>query len=269
MKRHAPLSSARAGAALPYLLALVAALALAAGLALPTRAQRDDALSRRRTERALRALADAGREYFRDALAWPASLAELETSSGAATWSGPYVRVIAMHAQVDASTNQVDGWGRAIATTHSGGTWTLRSSGANGSAGDADDVVLAIEAGPLRAELTLERMDVLNRSIREYNDAHPATGGSGHGNGRAYGHDKDKAKGNAYGHDDGGAADAAALPSDLGALLAVLVAQGYLPSASGYATDAWGDALAVVVDAQGRPSGVTSVHCPANPVFGS
>jgi type II secretory pathway pseudopilin PulG len=223
---------------LVWLLAIVAALALVAGVALPSRVQQDDAACRRRTELALRTLGRAGSEYFRDTLQWPAALADLEVSNGVATWSGPYVELIATHAQVAQSTNRVDGWGRPIVATGAGGTWTLRSAGSNGSSGDADDIVLAIDAAPIRAELTRERMDVLNRSISEYNEANPPSNGGG-----------------------------SALPNDLSGLLAVLVAQSYLPTSAGYSLDAWGVAFSVVTDSSGNPTGITSVNCDAHPIY--
>lgn len=290
MNRRTHSSGARAGATLVWLLAAVAALALAAGLALPSSVQVDDAAARRRTESALLVLQRAGREYFRDALAWPNALSELEETNGASTWSGPYVRLRSTHAQVGQSMNRVDGWGRAITVTNAGGTWTLRSAGSNATAGDADDLVLATSAEPLRSELTLERMAVLNRSIREYNDAHPATSGGGAGNGNGNngnnGHHGEGNQGNGNGNTgqgngssgnnghgngnsggNGGSGSAASLPADLAGLLAVLVAQSYLPTSGGYSTDAWGSAYVAVSDATGRVTGITSTHCDAQPVY--
>jgi hypothetical protein len=105
----------------------------------------------------------------------------------------------------------------------------IRSSGANGSLGDSDDLYAQVDVTPQRAELTLDLIAVVDRSIQSWVDANA---------------DKEK-------H----------LPPDLQGALETLAAAGYLPGAGGFGQDAWGSALLPVVGPDGGTVAVASSNC--------
>jgi type II secretory pathway pseudopilin PulG len=233
---HAPRRNARSGSLLVWLLAMIAVVAIGAGIALPTLAQLDDAAAESATQQQQRGLGDGVLEYFRDVRKLPSALAALERTDKSTGWSGPYLAVRGTHPLSGLSTNLVDGWGRAfVLKSVSTSVLRIRSTGPDAKSGNADDLVRDVDVSPIRYELTRTTLQTLNRSIAEYREAYPDP--------------------------------LDALPAAVGAALAKLVARGYQPSATAYKTDGWGDALVPRLGALGELVGVDSQHCAAEPLY--
>jgi len=213
----------------------------------------------------LRRAGDAVHRYVADVAstneglaALPPDLAHLYSNpSGVSGWRGPYV--LDRRAALSLASGppvDLDAWGRPITYERLGlapgapaadvSRVRLSSSGADGAAGTADDLVFEIEAAPeLRAE-TRRRLDRIGEEILEYHRDH------------LYGPPVSPT-------DTEPPAGTGGLPADWDAARTTLVAAGYLPDENRYKVDAWGDAF--VTDGFAPLARVVSVH--ASPVTSS
>ncbi len=196
------------------LIAVVAILTILAGIAVPVVAKGVEREARRATQEELGRLAQACLEYLRDTGSLPLDADRLVGAHGVAGWSGPYVTGL----DPQHPAHRLDAWRRPYAFVHAGGVLTLRSAGADGVLGNADDLVRVVDPTPIRRERTREQLRVLNLAVQAYNSEYLATD---------------------------------PLPGHWGLALDRLVLRGYLPTAAGYAQDAFGSAFT------GVPAGVS------------
>ncbi|TAJ18478.1 MAG: prepilin-type N-terminal cleavage/methylation domain-containing protein [Planctomycetota bacterium] len=201
----------RAGFTLVELVICIAILALLAGAALPAVAGYLNSRARTTTHAELERLGAATLEYFRDVRALPGSLAALETGTGIANWSGPYMTSSALDAASGLPSAQVDGWSQPYdLAAASSSRLVLTSRGSDRAAGTSDDIALVVDVVPVRRELSLERLRTINQAVRAYNAQYLTS---------------------------------APLSATWSSALARLVATGYLPNDPNLASDGFGSAF--------------------------
>lgn len=170
MKHREPRHPRSRGLALAMIVLMIGVLVVAAGVAFPDIMPRIDARTADETSDRMAGIETAIRSYARDHLAVPASLDELGTPTGRAKWKGPYVeRGIEGYAGDEADYRR-DNWSREYEwKRHSARRGTLRSTGPNGTSGDADDIVRDIDIGDILEEITLAWLARINVAITNYN----------------------------------------------------------------------------------------------------
>ena len=202
----------RAGFSLLEVIVVIAILSIVAGAAVPMALKGLTSKARRATQAELDDLSAAVVEYFRDTLTPPTDLAALEVAPAPPVpgWSGPYLPGAVADSITGTSGYQVDAWSRPYAFTVSGDLVTITSRAEDALSGTTDDLSIRVSLTFVRREHTLRTLDIVNRAIGAYNAAN--------------------------GMDP-------FLPANYTSLLNTLVADGYLPTATGYQTDAWGAAF--------------------------
>lgn len=222
----------RAGFTLVEMIIVMTIIAVLAGVALPAVGAAVDRAARDATRDEMRGVEEAVRGYFLDTLALPANANALMLDPGVAGWSGPYLTGGIQTAGAAANEFDLDGWQVPYQLTIAGDLWTLRSAGADRAQGTNDDIVMAVDVTRERRQLTTDRLEVINQAIRLYNDdwlSPPPPQ----------------------------APDP--LSSSWPSALGQLVTRGYLPNATEYATDGWGDDF-VRIGASGPVVQVRSVN---------
>ena len=204
---------ARAGFSLLEIIVAVSILAILAGVAVPVASSLFNSKARVATTEELENLADATSAFFRDTTTLPAAPGDLMVDPGTSGWSGPYVLLDVFDPVRGIPTSELDAWRNPIQFQTTGtSTMRLTSAGQDGSQGTSDDISLDVDVTPIRRAMTLDRLERLNQAILLYNADH---------------------------------LPGAPLSTTYASLLTTLVATGYLPTATGYDADAWGDAFVV------------------------
>ena len=198
----------RSGFTLLEIVVVVAIIAMLAGAAVPLASKMLQSQSRKATKAEVEALGEAALAYFRDTGAVPGSVGAFLSDPGDTGWAGPYLAGSVRDTITGLTGYEVDAWSRAYVVT-AATTWTIASRGPDGISGNADDVSLVVDFSPVKRELTLDRLRTLNTAITLYNQAYGVT---------------------------------SPLPANLTTILDRLVTNGYLPTRTGYTTDAWGAA---------------------------
>jgi general secretion pathway protein G len=165
----------RAGFSLVELVIVMSLLALLAGAALPVAGRFLDSRARQATAAALERLTAAAALHFEDTAQLPTTIGQLLADAGTAGWSGPYLLGGGEQVFGAGGGPTVDAWGRAYRVQRSGNTWTATSSGADGTAGNADDLARTVDVTQVRRRWTVERLAVINRAIGHWNDLYLAS----------------------------------------------------------------------------------------------
>ncbi len=213
MKRQANVSSransqpSRRGFSLLELIVVVAILSLIAGAAVPVAAKVVERAARTATGGELQQLAAAALEHTRDTGALPASAQALGSDVGTAGWSGPYLGSLGTDARTGLPGHEVDGWSRPYRFRVAGSVLQIDSAGPDGTLGNADDLLVRVDAALVRREQTVNTLKILNQAVLNYNAVHQVTD---------------------------------PLPGNWSAALARLVVRGFLPTATGFEFDAFG-----------------------------
>jgi len=189
------------------IVAVVAILTIIAGVAIPVVSKTIERAAKKATREELEMLAAAALEHVRDTGALPATAAELGTTSSTPGWSGPYIGSLETDARSGRPAHEVDGWSRPYRFRITGSVLRIDSPGPDGVIGGTDDIAVSADATPVLRELTLAKLDVLNRAVLNYNAIYQTTD---------------------------------PLPGNWSQALSRLVTRGFLPSAAHYQEDAYG-----------------------------
>ena len=202
----------RAGVTLLELIIVVTVLAILAGALMPVFSTMFHREAEEETWDELELLAAATREHFRDTWSLPEDFDDLTTDAGATGWAGPYV------GELSETNAETDGWRRAyrwrIEIPEGGlpaSVVEVASSGPGGVFDDGDDLVVTVDVHPIRRQVTMARLEVINIAIERYNAERLSTD---------------------------------PLPGNYASLLEELVAEGFLPSEAGFQVDGWGEPFA-------------------------
>lgn len=196
----------RSGFTLLEVVVVLSLMAILTGVLAPSVTALVNSKARRVTQGELEELGRAALEHFRDVRSLPANPGLLLAST-APNWAGPYLTGTLDDSISGGNGYLVDAWSRPYAFQVVVDRLTLRSNGKDGIAGNADDLVLTVDATPLRREETLRRLAIVNQAILQYNAVYLATN---------------------------------PLPPNWTTVHARLVSTGYLPSGSGLDVDGWG-----------------------------
>ena len=214
MKLRRTAKGRRAGFSLVEMVIVVTIISILAGIALPAVGATLDRAARRATQDEMRSIEEAVRGYFMDTLALPGAAVDLQQDPGVVGWSGPYLSGAVQTAGAAAGEFDLDGWQVAYRLVRSGDLWTLTSAGPDRTQGSADDLALTVDVTRERRQVTTDRLRIINQAILLYND-------------------------------DWLSPPSPQVPDPLSsswpAALSQLVSRGYLPNASEFATDGWGD----------------------------
>ncbi len=220
MKQHT-----RSGFTLIELVIAMAVMAMLAGAIVPAVGATMRSAARRSTLTELDLLGDAVIDFYRDTRQFPSDPLDLENAATAG-WAGPYLRGTLEDPWSGQSGYAIDGFGNAYTFSASGLALTMTSDGPDRANGTTDDIALTVNVTPLLRDLTLDELAVLNTAVERYNATYLGTD---------------------------------PLSGTWSAALSRLVATGYLPAGSGYATDEWGDAYT------GDPPGATPLTAVLSP----
>jgi len=160
------------GFSLLELVLVVAILTLFAGVLVRRIGPSAERLENEETASRLDRLEEAIRGYATDALALPPDLAALAIRpAGVPRWGGPYVGNPFDQAPAGIPTAyDEDGFGRSIGYATLGPTRAeIRSAGANGTAGDADDFARIVDVTPEWRAETRRRLRLLDAAASKYN----------------------------------------------------------------------------------------------------
>jgi general secretion pathway protein G len=196
----------RSGFTLLEMIVVLSLMAILTGVLAPSATALINSKARRVTQGELEELGRAALEHFRDVRSLPNN-AGLLLASTAPGWTGPYLTGTLDDSISGGNGYLVDAWSRPYAFQVVGDRLTLRSNGKDGTAGNADDLSLTVDATPLRREETLRRMAIINQAILQYNAAFLVT---------------------------------TPLPANWTTIHARLVSTGYLPTGAGLDLDGWG-----------------------------
>jgi prepilin-type N-terminal cleavage/methylation domain-containing protein len=199
----------RAGFTLLEMIVVLALMAVLTGALVPSVTTMVASKARRVTLGELEELGRASLEHFRDVWSLPAS-PNLLLSSAAVGWAGPYLSGALDDSISGGSGYLVDAWSRPYTFSVAGNLLTLRSRGLDGVLNSSDDLVLVVNATPIRREETLRRLAIINVAILHYNATYLTTN---------------------------------PLPANWSTIYSRLVTTGFLPSGGGLDVDGWGVAF--------------------------
>ena len=185
-------------------------MAIVAGTAVPLASMAINSKARRVTLEELDGLQLAVGEYFRDTGQLPGAIGDMEQNPIVAGWTGPYLQAFSIDQNSGLSQYSVDAWSQAYQLAIAGSVLTITSPGQGGSFGDGNDLAITVDVTPIRREMTLDTMKIVNQAIQLYNATWLASD---------------------------------PLPANYTTILTKLVSRGYLPSSAGFAVDGWGAPL--------------------------
>ena len=224
VRGHALLPKAaamRRGFSLLEIIIVISIMAILTGVAVPVASTIFNSKARRATAEELENLGTAAVEYFRDTESLPSSPADLLVDPGVAGWNGPYLVFKSVDPVRGVAGGEFDAWRNPYVLSPQGVSGLLiASAGSDGVQGTSDDLQLAVDVTPVRRELTLGELAVINQAILQYNAANLPL---------------------------------QPLPTTYASLLSTLVASGLLPTGTAYAADGWGSSY------QPDPPGVSPV----------
>ena len=216
-----PTSKFQSGFTLIELIVAITIISILAGAAIPVTAKVVTYQARKATHTEQSAIVEAAGNYFADTNALPSSVADLLVAPlGVAGWTGPYMPGVSADSLSGLTTYQVDGWSRPYRVTVAGDTWTLESSGQDGTFGTSVDLQIVLNVTFIRREKSLATLKTINQAITLYNGVTPAL---------------------------------PALSTIWSTAFSQLVGQGLLPNDTAYSMDGWGDAF------QADPAGMAPV----------
>lgn len=200
-----------AGFTLLELIIAISIMAIIAGAAVPVATMAINSKKARATADELEGLQLAASEYFRDTDELPSAIADLETApSGVTGWNGPYLQRYSIDPLSGLSQYSVDGFSQPYRVSASGSVLTISSAALGGTHGDSNDIAVTVDVTPIRRESTLKQVTLINNLIVKYNETYIVTD---------------------------------PLPAVYSSLLQKLVSHNYLPAATGFELDGWGDAF--------------------------
>ncbi|MAG56466.1 MAG: hypothetical protein CMJ83_09260 [Planctomycetes bacterium] len=158
------------GITLIMIVLIIGAIFIAAGVALPEITSRIDNQTSRETSDRISDLQEAMTAYTRDLQQLPTSLDHLGRTNGTRAWRGPYVQQIIQGWAGQAGDYRRDNWNRTYRWRRTNRyQGTIISSGPNGRFGDSDDLRIAISVFDVLRSITMDRLDVVNIAISNYN----------------------------------------------------------------------------------------------------
>lgn len=204
---------ARRGFTLLELVIAIGIMTVLIGAAVPVTSKVLTHRARKATSDRLHELSQASAAFFRDVGRLPTQLRELLLDPGtasAAGWSGPYLSGVVADQITGLTGYEVDAWSRTFRVQSSQSRLVIQSRGEDNAWGTEDDISIELDVTPIRRELTLERIRIVNNAIQLYNQLYQAT---------------------------------QPLPANYPIVYQTLVATGLLPMDDDFLYDGWGSAF--------------------------
>jgi general secretion pathway protein G len=163
--------SRNSGFSLLEIIVALAILTIVVGAAIPVVSVSIDRSKKEETRKELNALKTATEGYFEDVWAFPPTLNDLlQNLSGASGWVGPYLSPpLASHGSTLPVVDK-DAWNADYRLTYMGISFLeIRSPGPDGSFATADDIAVEVDITPIRRQVTLNELTILNGAVQAYN----------------------------------------------------------------------------------------------------
>jgi prepilin-type N-terminal cleavage/methylation domain-containing protein len=204
---NAHLRRSRRGFTLLEMIVAIAIIAILVGAAVPVTSKILTHKAKSATREELQLLSDACAEFFRDTGNLPVSIGELIVNPGDAGWSGPYLAGVVTDTVTGSSGYEVDAWSRGYQLAASGNVLTITSSGEDLTFGNATDLRIALDVTWIRRDQTAAELQLINQAVQRYNAVYQSSN---------------------------------PLSTSWPTALNSLVARGFLPAATDYQLDGWG-----------------------------
>lgn len=166
------------GFTLLELVIAVGILTILVGAAVPVTSKVITHRARKATAEELHVLAQAAGAFFRDVGRLPTEIREMLVDPGtvqAPRWSGPYLPGVVADQLSGLTGYEVDAWSRVYRVQASVSRLVIESRGEDNTWDTDDDISIEVDVTPIRRELTLERLRIVNNAVTLYNQLYQAT----------------------------------------------------------------------------------------------
>jgi prepilin-type N-terminal cleavage/methylation domain-containing protein len=168
----------RRGFTLLELIIAVSILTVLVGAAVPVTSKVLTHRARKATTEQIHHLSIAAGAFFRDVGRLPDNIRELLIDPGSASapgWSGPYLPGVVADQLTGLTGYEVDAWSRTYRMQSSQSRLVIQSRGEDSVWNSGDDILIELDVTPIRRELTLERLRILNHAVALYNQLYQVT----------------------------------------------------------------------------------------------
>lgn len=163
--------SRNSGFSLLEIIVALAIMTIVVGAAIPVISVSIDRSKKEETRNELNALKTAVEGYFEDLWAFPPDLNNLlQNLSGASGWVGPYISPpLSKHGSTLPVVDK-DAWNEDYRLTFQGISFLeIRSPGPDMSFATTDDIAVEVDVTPIRRQVTLNELAILNAAVQAYN----------------------------------------------------------------------------------------------------